>query len=210
MEKLEISKWNDGNREEVKGVILSRGDQHLDISLQGNMDLYFSLNDYEKNNTFVIGKDNHEVFDAFDELYNSIMGGKVVGLDSKRKARQTGLIKGKKLILQSDDCELDAAPFLEIERLGNAYLLKLDNKESARQLAWTEEFGLGFSTLTVRLRNDGTNYDPLNIQFMELFNKLRDIDTNAHQIHMDEYLIDRQLEKGKSLQKILCSKKKSA
>lgn len=210
MEKLKVSKWNDSNRDEVKGVLLSRGDQCLDISFQGNLDLYFSLKDYEKDNTFVIGKDNHEVYSAFDNLYNSVMQGNIVGFNYKKRAKETGLVEGKKIIWRSDDYELDVAPYLEIEKLENAYLLKLDRPTPERQLDCLEEFGLANPTLTVRLRNSGSLYTPFNVLFMELFNNLIEINTEAHQIDIDEYLIDKQLEEGKSLQKILYSKKKSA
>ena len=210
MEKLEVSKWDDNNRDEVKGVILSRGKQALDISFQGNRDLYFSLNDHDKNNTFVVGKDNHDVYSAFDNLYKSVMSCNVVGLDYRRTARKTGLIKGKKIIWRSDNYDPEVAPYLEIERLDNAYLLKIKSPTPQRQLDCLETLGLDRPPLVVKFGNSGSAYAPFNVPFVELFHRLRDIDTNVHQIHMDEYIIDKQLETGKSLKKILCHGKKSA
>ena len=205
MEKLEVSKWNDDSRDEIKGVSLSRGNQCLNISSQGNLGLYFSLKDCGNDNTFVIGKDNREVFNAFDNLYNSVMHSNVVEI-----ARGTGLVEDIGIKFKSDDRESDVAPCLEIQKSGDAYLLMIDDPTPQGQMDCLKDFGLDRPPLIVRLKNSGSLYTPFNVLFMQLFHSLMDIDTDAHQIDIDEYLIDRQLEEGKPLQKILCPEKKSA
>ena len=212
MEKLKVSKWSDGNREEVNGVILSRGDHHLDISFQGNQDLYFTLyGKKDSDDTFVIGKDNYEVYQMFDNLYYSVMGGIIFDEDRRNRAKETGLIHGKKITWKRDDYREDVDPFFEIEKRENAYLLKFGKPTPERELELDEYMWLDqYDSHTVRLRTSGSRYDYFYIPFMELYRNLRGIDTHSHQIHMEEYLIDKQIENGKPLKKILYSKKKSA
>ena len=57
-------------------------------------------------------------------------------------------------------------------------------------------------TISVRLRNSGSRYDPCNIVFMETFKALMNME-ETNQIHIEEYLIDKKLEKGLSLERIL-------
>lgn len=211
MEKLKFHKWNDVHRNEVSGVLLSRGNKHLDISFQGNLDLYFSLyNDKDKEKSFIIGKDFYEVYEAFDNLYNEVMSGKVVGMDKMQNALNKGLIEDRKIVWRSDDFQIDVAPFFEIEKLDNAYLIKFDKPTPKRKLDPLEDFLLMDAKTTVRICNSGSHYAPYNVLFMKLFNELKEIDPECHQVHMEEYLIDKQIEDGKSLKKILYSHKKSA
>lgn len=45
-----------------------------------------------------------------------------------------------------------------------------------------------FITYTIRFRNSGSRYNPFNINFMQMYNSLKEYDPNNHQIHIEEYL----------------------
>ena len=65
---------DDGNYYDIK---LSRGDKTLSIFFGGNLDLYFSLEKFGNDPTFIIGKDNYEICTLFDELYNNIVNANI-------------------------------------------------------------------------------------------------------------------------------------
>lgn len=75
MEKLQIEKMIDENNG-TSGVFFRRGNgAEFGIRFQGNLDLYFSLVNFGDNPSFLIGKDNYDVYEIFDTLYREIMAG---------------------------------------------------------------------------------------------------------------------------------------
>lgn len=63
----------DEKEQEYKEVILKRdGDKELKIAYEKNLDYYFTLSNFGMDPTFLIGKDNQEIYDAFDTLYYDI------------------------------------------------------------------------------------------------------------------------------------------
>ena len=61
MDKLGFSKWSKKRRnDEVGGVVLTRGNDKLEIAFLGNQDLYFILDNYEQRKDFVVGKIGNE------------------------------------------------------------------------------------------------------------------------------------------------------
>ena len=65
---------NDGNYYDIE---LSREDKTLSIFFGGNLDLYFSLKKFGNDPTFIIGKDNYEIYALFDMLYNSVINANI-------------------------------------------------------------------------------------------------------------------------------------
>ena len=50
--------------------------------------------------------------------------------------------------------------------------------------------GCFFPTYSVRIRNSGSRYEPFNISFMGMYQKLKDYNDKYHQIHIEEYLYE--------------------
>ena len=73
MKSLEVKKYELYNDENYYNIELSRDDKTLSIFFGGNLDLYFSLKNFNDNPTFIIGKDNYEIYALFDELYNNVV-----------------------------------------------------------------------------------------------------------------------------------------
>lgn len=54
-----------------------------------------------------------------------------------------------------------------------------------------------YGSIGVRFRNSGSYYDPFNIIFMRMFNKLQEYDPDYHQIHIEELLYQKKLTRKK-------------
>jgi hypothetical protein len=50
-----------------------------------------------------------------------------------------------------------------------------------------------YLTYHVRFRNSGSRYEPFNIIFMKMYNKLIDYDPEYHQVHIEEYLYQKRM-----------------
>ena len=49
--------------------------------------------------------------------------------------------------------------------------------------------------IPIRFRNSGSSYDPFNIVFMKMYNEMKNIDDIndiGHQIHIEEYLYNKE------------------
>ncbi len=243
MEKL---KYRIIREEKFDGKILCyRHDdfsQCLEISFGGNLDLYFSLIGLEEGNTFLIGKDNYEIYEIFDSLYKEVLNGcefeipeeeinylkwecdmygydfaeRLVELKKRREetrqkhlriASDRGLIKDNKIIWRSDDFPDDSAPFLIMNKLLNAYELEFGVLTTDRKLEDHEKNALSDFRhkfmVSVRFRNSGSRYEPFNTCFMHAYNKMLELDPDYHQIDIEEFMVDEELKKGMSLERIL-------
>lgn len=228
---------NDGNYYDIK---LSRGNKTLSIFFGGNLDLYFSLEKFDNDPTFIIGKDNYEIYTLFDELYNNIVNAKIyekltdkelnfiiliseleeeddhqkIAEELKRREKYErnlrkstqyiNLIQDGVIIWKSDEYFDEIAPFIKIKKQENSFILEfgkpiiLDEYKNDADLMLMDP-----KRITVRFRNSGSRYEPFNIIFMKLYQRLCKLEYDHHQIHIEEYLIQERINKGESLSRIL-------
>lgn len=246
MEKLRYTIWRNEERanDGCGGIKLFREnpDHFLEIHFEGNLDVYFTLHGILHGTTFLIGKDDYEIYRLFDELYSKVLNGRCYDfveddlesimwecetsdidyheeLKRKRESREerrqmnldqayaSGLIVGDDIIWRSDDYAKDIAPYFVIRRLTNAYELEFDVPQVSRELDFYEKMPINDYKyrywVSVRLRNSGSRYEPFNHCFKRLYNKFLDLNPEYHQIHIEEWLIDEELKKGESLERIL-------
>lgn len=241
MDKINIKRRYDKKGEAIgASIILKRdGDKEFIITFGGNLDLYFTLNNFLEDPTFYIGIDNYELYKIFDTLYKDVMSGNVLSdeedndlftlfdeeesLEEKIKrneeyqrraldlAHRTGLITDDTIVWISDDYPHDVAPYFKIERLDNAYKISFLLPPKPRNLRGEERYIFSDyedGYVSIRLRNDGSTYQIFNVPFMKVFNSLLEMELDNPQIHMAEYLLDKELEKGTSLESILTLKKR--
>ncbi len=90
MNKLEL-KSQDLEKNGMGTVSLIRGNERLDISLAGNLDLYFNLYSSNSGNPFIITKDNYPVYLLFNKLYQNIISGQIYPLDTKSILKECDL-----------------------------------------------------------------------------------------------------------------------
>ena len=74
---------NDGNYYDIE--LKRDGDKTLSIFFGGNLDLYFSLENFDSDPTFIIGKDNYEIYALFDKLYQDVINADIYGKITKEE-----------------------------------------------------------------------------------------------------------------------------
>ncbi len=242
MEKLIVS--GTGFKEHHTGTVyLTRGTKKLAISFAGNLDLYFTLSNYDDNPTFIIGKDNYPVYLIFAKLYAEIISGAVYPFEKEEIlkkcellnmdyheelqdneefyeedlmhyryiAKKTGLVKDKIITWVSDEYPVEIAPLFKIKKENDNYILKFSNNRYNPNFSYSDDFFLknmkNKHQISVRIRMSGSRYNPFNACFMRIYNPLMELGLNKFsQIGIEEYLIDKELEKGISLERILLKK----
>lgn len=96
--------------------------------------------------------------------------------------RYQRLYDGQNIRWHSDDDYYDDADRVMITELEDSILLEFYRPKTTLKT-------LGFrmpGTITIRFRNSGSTYDPLNIVFMKMYRQLQEYNPDYHQIHIEE------------------------
>ena len=111
-------------------------------------------------------------------LHNLLTRYKETQLTDKEKEvveAYRNLVKRNLITWKSDDRDYGDPDFVKIYKGDDAFYITF-----VRQ---SKHLHIGTS---VRFRNSGSSYQPFNMSFMRLFNKLQEYDPDYHQIHMEE------------------------
>jgi len=147
--------------------------------------------------------------ELMDEDYHEALKEKILKYEENKKQElkngiRTGLIADDNIIWRCDDFDIEVAPYVIIEKTNEIYKLTFDVPKFERKLDTFEESLLkDKNTISVRIRNSGSRYYYFNGPFMRLFHSLQELATDIPQISIDEYLIDKKLERGMKLERIL-------
>ncbi|MBE6145477.1 MAG: hypothetical protein E7171_02530 [Firmicutes bacterium] len=109
----------------------------------------------------------------------------------KNSERYKKLYDGENIRWHSDDDYYADADRVMITELEDSILLEFYRPENTLKT-------LGFripGTLTIRFRNSGSTYDPLNIVFMKMYQQLQEYDPDYHQMHIEEIEYQKKLKK---------------
>ena len=206
--KLTKEKNEFGTQINLKGE-----DSNLLISFGGTGDLYWTIksNDVEKQNTISITKENFGLYKLFDQLYEDI---KNINLYEDREvddeiyrvynhSNYNELFDGesKTITWYSDETAHKVANYVTIKKEDESFNISFHTQQD---IDGYEEDSKSDFYIAIRFRNSGSSYYPFNVVFMEMYNKLVDLeDTNeyGHQIHMEEYLYEKEKAKTKVLKK---------
>ena len=153
----------------------------FEISFQNNLDLYwryinkkYILNEPEEKE-FYITKENYFLYSLFEELYNNI-----------KNNNQNDLFKNNKIDWYSDDFVYENASRLLIEKVNEYFKVTFIKSK--------KEYDDGIlMTYSVRISNSGSRYNPQNIEFMNMYDKLKEYENNEHQVHVEEILFQQKL-----------------
>ena len=182
----------------------------FDIMFGGNLDLYWyywpeeNYKDWPLAKTFTISKENYFIYQKLDELYKNIKeqkpyqskdenssivfdSSKLINDSLKSQYSYKNLFQNDIIKWYSDDAPLEEASMLEIKYQEDKYIITFHQGK--------EDFG--FPTYAIRFRNSGSRYEPYNLAFMNMYNSLSEYDANYHQIHIEEYLYNKKLQKLK-------------
>lgn len=182
----------------------------FDIMFGGNLDLYWyywpeeNYKDWPLAKTFTISKENYFIYQKLDELYKNIKeqkpyqskdensstafaSSKLINESPNAQYSYKNLFQNGIIKWYSDDAPLEEASMLEIKSQEDKYIITFHQGK--------EDFG--FPTYAIRFRNSGSRYEPYNFAFMNMYNSLSEYDANYHQIHIEEYLYNKKLQKLK-------------
>ena len=197
-------------------IFIEEENSYLSIFYGGNLDLYWAIHSNKrklendsKSDMFVITKENYELYNLFENLYNDI---KEINLfedfeedkDKYRVYNQSNYHelfdeKNKTITWYSDETAHEVSNYLKIKKEKDCFIINFNIQE------YIEGYDRDFSSLyyiPIRFRNSGSRYDPFNIIFMRMYERLKEIDDvneYGHQIHMEEYLYE--IEQQKVLKK---------
>ncbi len=182
----------------------------FDIMFGGNLDLYWyywpeeNYKDWPLAKTFTISKENYFIYQKLDELYKNIKeqkpyqskdenvstvfdSSKLINESPRSQYSYKNLFQNGIIKWYSDDAPLEEASMLEIKSQEDKYIITFHQGK--------EDFG--FPTYAIRFRNSGSRYEPYNFVFMNMYNSLSEYNPNYHQIHIEEYLYNKKLQKLK-------------
>lgn len=109
----------------------------------------------------------------------------------KKSERYRKLYDGENIRWHSDEDYYEIADRVMITELEDSILLEFYRPKNTLDT-------IGFrmpGTITIRFRNSGSTYDPLNIVFMKMYQQLQDYNPDYHQVHFDEIEYQKRLKK---------------
>lgn len=160
------------------------------ISFEKDLNLYFSylgskLEDKDEY-SFTIDKENAFLYECFDELYNSVESEKPFKYSDNLPDKDylyplsntcveldhgCGIIEWH----SDDEADYDSASVLEIMPYIDSYIVTFKKSKSK----------VGHSAYSVCIKNGGSKYDPYNISFMIMYNKLHE-----HNFELDNNVLE--------------------
>lgn len=173
------------------------------IFFAGNFDLYWTLyteSNLEKEVLFTISKENYYLYSLFEKLFFNIENAIIydISLEDLSKYSDEELDEVKdyynnvnmKLrnslvhdLLYSDGVIKWVSDFCIRDNCNNEVIIKKEDNRFILKFIFNDIFNR-----SIRFRNSRSRYDPFNICFMNMFDRLQEYDVDYHQIHMEEYL----------------------
>ncbi len=185
----------------------------LEITYCDDGDLYFIPFVRNQETDFYITKENMIIYNLFDALYKSFKNGDVFQVSANTLSQCTDinvkrrlytqideanqklknseiykkLFNNEKIIWISDDCisfDYRNANSMTISNEGEYYKLRFTYYE--------EQYPL---LRSIRIRNARSRYNPFNALMMDFFINLQNYNPDYHQIDIEEYLYNQNLQK---------------
>ena len=182
MERLGIKRI-DG---EYPKIILYNNDKvGLEISFAGNLDLYFVLKGADIDNKIIINESNLRVYDIFNQLVVSLFECNLpYEVRDKNMLRRTSnydkLVHDDMIKWSCDDYSEKVGPSFKIEKVDDEFVVTFDRGIIEKQFLASKY------SISVRIRNSGSLYQPFNANFMRLYHELCDLDLD--QVYIDEIM----------------------
>lgn len=171
---------------EYPKIILYNNDKVcLEMSFAGNLDLYFVLKGANIDNKIIINESNLRVYDIFNELVISLFECNLpYEVRDKNMLRRTSnydkLVQENVIKWSCDDYSEEVGPSFKIEKAGDEFVITFDRGIIEKQFLASKY------SISVRIRNSGSLYQPFNANFMRLYHELCDLDLD--QVYIDEVM----------------------
>lgn len=164
--------------DEVKGIFVITKENFLIYTLFE--ELYHDIEEsilytpYHKSN---INEDEEEIF-----YYYTNEDVKKYNEEAKERYEYKLLFNNGIIEWRSDDEDYDIADIVKIKKESEMFVL-----EFIRPKITEEKYTLRrMNSVCIRFRNSGSRYNPFNMIFMRMFNKLQGYNPEYHQIHFEE------------------------
>ena len=194
-------------------IFIEEDNSYLSILYGGNLDLYWSIHSNKrtlendsKTDTFTITKENYKLYNLFENLYNDI---KEINLfedfeedkDRYRVYNRSNYQElfdeeNKTITWYSDETAHEVANYLKIKKETDCFIINFNIQENID--GYDSDFNSSLYDISIRFSNSGSRYDPFNIIFMRMYERLKkidDVNDYGHQIHMEEYLYEEEHQK---------------
>lgn len=148
---------------------------NLYISFEKDLNLYFSYLGVEDKFDITINKDNGFLYECFDELYDSIQSempfkysNSLYNAAYYYPVSECGLsiVDGCIKLYSEESSDKELSSSLSIKKLDDSYLVSME-KDKEKQ---------GNSAYRLCVNNAVSIYDPYNVSFVIMYNKMRDYD----------------------------------
>ena len=199
-------------------IFLEEEDRYLAFTFGGNGDLYWSLHlkKENSNNQFVITKENFGIYRLFEQLYEDIESINIWEEDDfpfyrdaeeqrnyqEREKERYRVFhaanydelfneKEKTITWYSDETSHSVSNIVKIKKEQDRF--KIEFYIQSHIDGYDEDFH-NSRYIPIRFRNSGSSYDPFNLIFMRMYNEMKEVDDAneaGHQIHIEEYLYQR-------------------
>lgn len=194
---LKLNKYENNNNFDVFEIETKEG--KIKISLEDNFDLYWqyiNVNKEEEKELYIT-KEDYFIYTVFNDLYTAIKENKPwynYPSEHEIKDKQVKFNKyptsnDNTITFISDDGHIETGSRLIIEKTEEDIFKIIFKKGKI-----ADSF---FNTYAIRISNSGSRYEPFNITFMNMYNKLKEYNYENHQIHMEEYIYSKKKIKEK-------------
>ena len=181
-------------------IFLKEKKKYLSITYMGNLDLYWSIysENVNKDNEFIITKENYKVYELFKQLFNDIKEVNIFDKEEKDKEMYRKYNKSNynelynestnTITWYSDETAHEVSNILKIQKDNQDFKIRFYTQP------YIDEYDRDFHSIhhiPIRFRNSGSRYEPFNVVFMRMYNIMKEIDDvndYGHQIHIEEYL----------------------
>ena len=200
---MRVSK--DKNYIKYYDITLREDNKELKIIYGCDLDLYLTLSDGrlipENESTkkyFDITKENYQVYCAFDKLYKNIIKGNPLGEETsyiyknyRYSNEYSKLVNNNNIVWLSDEDIEEKADSLTITKKDeDTYRLLFTRSKEPLAEGKKSSFNI-----SVKIGNISSRYNPFNNAFMNMFNDLQDVNTECHQMHIEEVEYIKKLQK---------------
>ena len=197
------------NGEFGPSIFLQENKKNLAITFGGNGDLFWTIynkgdieNKENNDDYFIITKENYAIYNLLEQLFYDIENVNI--FDEKRDERKLSYRilnraksklydeEKKTITWYSDETAHEVSNILKKKKEENTFRIEFYTQP---YIAGYEEDFHSAGYIPIRFNNSGSAYTPFNITFMDMYNKMSEIDDVmdiGHQIHVEEYLYQKE------------------
>ncbi len=153
-------------------IFLKNNDKSVVLSYLNDGNLLISLHDKINRNhsSFIIDNESDYIYRLFEQLYNEVEDMNIYNMtcfnnDNVNNSIYNELFKNNVITWYSDDNNNNV---IKISKYEDYFLLdfyNLNNRENKK-------------SISINFKGNGSKYEPFNIIFMRLFNKMNRLDSN--------------------------------